>query len=92
MYFRFSEWSEGIFGFYLLFYYQLLLLYFQTSNGTIVGNLNLIEFEEHQLNDLDMIVLASGDEGVVLQYIDQMGHSIISSKICVSFIFTFKKI
>lgn len=36
-----------------------------------------------------MIVLASGDEGVVLQYIDQTDHTIILSSICVSFIFTF---
>ncbi|XP_050055376.1 uncharacterized protein LOC114120381 isoform X1 [Aphis gossypii] len=53
-----------------------------TSNGTIVGNINLIEFEEHQLNDLDMIVLASGDEGVVLQYIDQVDRAISISNLC----------
>ncbi|XP_025197198.1 uncharacterized protein LOC112595983 isoform X2 [Melanaphis sacchari] len=53
-----------------------------TSNGTFVGNTNLIEFEEHQLNDLDMIVLASGDEGVVLQYIDQVDRTINFSNLC----------
>ncbi|XP_060868332.1 uncharacterized protein LOC132943378 isoform X3 [Metopolophium dirhodum] len=53
-----------------------------TSNGTIVGNINLIQFEEHQLNDLDMIVLASGDEGVVLQYIDKIDRTINFSNLC----------
>ncbi|XP_029342064.1 uncharacterized ATP-dependent helicase C29A10.10c [Acyrthosiphon pisum] len=53
-----------------------------TSNGTIVGNINLIQFEEHQLNDLDMIVLASGDEGVVLQYIDKVDRTINFSNLC----------
>jgi len=51
--------------------------------------MNLIEFEEHQLNDLDMIVLASGDEGVVLQYIDQVDRAISISNLCVSLIFFF---
>lgn len=60
-------------------------MFFQTSNGTIIGNINLKEFEEHQLNDLDMIVLASGDEGVVLQFIDQINR-INVSELSVSFI------
>lgn len=51
----------------------------------------MIEFEEHQLNDLDMIVLASGDEGVVLQYIDKVDRTINFSNQCVSLICYFLK-
>lgn len=36
-----------------------------------------------------MIVLASGDEGVVLQYIDQIDHIIVLTNMCVSFILFF---
>lgn len=40
-----------------------------------------------------MIVLASGDEGVVLQFIDQIDRTISNvSNISVSFIFNFIKI
>jgi len=36
-----------------------------------------------------MIVLASGDEGVVLQYIDQVDRAISISSLCVSLIYYF---
>lgn len=36
-----------------------------------------------------MIVLASGNEGVVLQYIDQVDHAISISNLCVSLIYYF---
>ncbi|XP_050544882.1 uncharacterized protein LOC126907553 isoform X2 [Daktulosphaira vitifoliae] len=45
-----------------------------TSNGTIVGNIDLVKDEKYKLNDLDMIALASGDQGVVLQYIKIVGN------------------
>jgi len=70
----------------LKYLYKVYNYFFQTSNGTIVGNINLIEFEEHQLSDLDMIVLASGDEGVVLQYINKVDRTINLSNLCVSII------
>lgn len=63
------------------------IILFQTSNGTIVGNRNLTALEEYQLNDLDMVVLASGDEGVVLQFIDQIVRTITFTKSNVSCFF-----
>ncbi|VVC35337.1 Hypothetical protein CINCED_3A022753 [Cinara cedri] len=60
------------------------LKYGMTSNGTIVGNINLLENKEHQLNDLDMIVLASGDEGVVLQFINQIDRTIDFSNLYIN--------
>lgn len=45
-----------------------------------------MQFEEHELNDLDMIVLASGDEGVVLQYIDKIDRTANLTNSFVSYI------
>jgi len=54
-----------------------------------VGNANLIEFEEHQLNDLDLIVLANDDEGVVLQFMDKVDQTIDLLNFDVSLFFFF---
>lgn len=59
--------------------------FFQTSNGTMVGNENLVEFEERQLNNLDLIVLANDDEGVILQFINKVDQTIDLSNFDVSF-------
>lgn len=56
----------------------------------MVGNINLLASEEHQLNDLDMIVLASGDDGVVLQFIDKIDRAINISNLCVSCLSRYK--
>lgn len=69
--------------------YCLFDFFFQTSNGTLVGNANLIEFEEHQLNDLDLIVLANDDEGVVLQFMDKVDQTIDLLNFDVSLFFFF---
>lgn len=45
-----------------------------------------MELEEHQLNDLDMIVLACGDEGVVLQFINKIDCITSFSNLNVSFV------
>lgn len=36
-----------------------------------------------------MITLANSDEGVVLQFIDQVDHSVSSSNVCISCIYYF---
>lgn len=55
----------------------------------MVRDINLTEFEEHQLNNLDMIILASGVEGVVLKFIDHIDQTVEISNSSVSFIVLF---